>query len=220
MESAKSVRWYHFWIKQRVFVFTCILSRNASDTLSQVVQDHQRSCTGFNACALPAAPFGHHPVQPGNGPAEDCVPLIQPLASAPSFRLYVSYFMPLSQDKHDAKHEPAGHLMPSSDSCHLSSHLPDCWRTNSNMSCRVYTDPNTKLEVQERRAALFLRPCSSFLLLASRVMIVSSFCDPSPDFPLSQQLLYRHVITTRTTASSRILCIRVCSRDRDCAFFV
>lgn len=41
-----------------------------------------------------------------------------------SFRLYVSYFMPLSQDKHTAreKHDPAGHLMcrPPQDSSSLS----------------------------------------------------------------------------------------------------
>lgn len=35
------------------FVFTCTLIRNASDTLLQVVQDHQRSCTGFNSTLSP-----------------------------------------------------------------------------------------------------------------------------------------------------------------------
>ena len=49
-------------------------------------------------------------------------------------------------------------------------------RTNSNMSCRVYTDQNTKGKCRE--APLFALPPS----------VVSSSCDPLPDFA-DQQLL-------------------------------
>lgn len=141
-------------IRQRC---SCSLIKNASDTLLQVVQDRCRT-TKDHAQDLMllhpnAAPFGHHPVRGRQKEGRRLRASHSSLASASIQTLRFIFHASLARQTHDAeKHDPAaGHLMPFDGFLASLSLSPSFifWRTNSNMSCRVYTDLNTKVSAAD-----------------------------------------------------------------------